>query len=211
MPDFILSVVQWSADLIGRSGYPGIFLSSFLDRAMIFLVPAEVVLPIFGLLIAQGKFSFASVFILVTVGNLLGNFLLYWISLKGGVPILERWGKYLLISKHDLEHSERFFSKYGDKIVLIGYFLPTVFRSLAPIPAGIFRMDRNKFLLYTFFGSMPLNLIYIFAGVKAGENWNLLLSYFEKFNSVIIAILVLLVVWYVIRHIKRKHFFHESR
>lgn len=209
MLDFISLVVQWSTDLIGWSGYPGIFLSSFLDRATIFLVPAEVILPIFGLLIAQGKFSFASVFILVTVGNLLGNFLLYWISLKGGRPILERWGKYLLISKHDLEHSERIFSKYGDKIILIGYFLPTVFRSLAPIPAGIFRMERNRFILYTLFGSMPLNFIYIFAGIKAGENWDLLLSYFEKFNSVIIILLVLLVVWYFFRHIKRKHFTHE--
>ncbi len=209
MFDFISPVVQWFVDLIGRSGYPGIFLSSFLDRATIFLVPAEIIIPIFGLLIAQGKFSFASVFILVTLGNLLGNFFLYWISFKGGRPILEKYGKYFLISKHDLEHSEKIFSKYGDKIILIGYFLPTVFRSLAPIPAGIFRMDRNKFLLYTFFGSMPLNFIYIFVGIKAGENWDLLLSYFEKLNSVIIVVLVLLVIWYIYRHLKGRHIAHE--
>lgn len=208
MPDLIFSFIQWSADFIGKTGYAGIFLSSFLDRATIFLVPAEIIFPIFGLLIVQGKFSFASVFILVTIGSLAGNFLLYWVSLKGGRPILERWGRYLLISKHDLEHSERIFSKYGDKIVLIGYFLPTALKSLVPIPAGLFRMNKNKFILYTFFGSMPYNLLYIFVGIKAGENWDLLLSYFEKFNFVIMAVLALLIIWYVYRHIRRKHFSH---
>lgn len=209
MFNFVLPVIQWVVNLIGQSGYSGIFLSSFLDRATIFLVPAEIVLPLLGFLVAQGKFSFASVFILVTLGNLVGNFFLYWLFLRGGRPILERWGKYLLISKHDLEHSERIFSKYGDKIVLIGYFLPTIFRSLVPIPAGLFKMNRNRFLLYTFFGSMPLNLLYLFAGIKAGENLDLLLFYFERFNSVIIVALVLLVIWYIFRHIKRKHFTHE--
>ncbi len=209
MPDFIFSIVQWSADLIGRTGYPGIFLSSFLDRATIFLVPAEIVLPLFGLLIAQGKFSFLSVFILVTLGNLLGNLFLYWVALKGGRPLIERWGRYFLISKHDLEHSEIIFSKHGDKIVLIGYFLPTIFRSLAPIPAGLFRMGKNKFIWYTFFGSMPLNLIFIFAGMKAGENWDLLLSYFERSNFVIIILFVLVVIWYVYRHLKYRHLTHN--
>ena len=209
MPEFILSVVQWSADFIGKTGHTGIFLSSFLDRATIFLVPAEIVLPLFGLLIAQGKFSFVSVFILVTLGNLLGNLFLYWVSFKGGRPLVERWGRYFLISKHDLDHSEKFFSKYGDKIVLAGYFLPTVFRSLAPIPAGLFRMDKNKFIWFTLFGSMPLNFIFIFAGIKAGENWGMLLSYFERFNFVIITLFVLLVIWYIFRHLKRKHFAHE--
>lgn len=202
------SIAQWSVDFVDWSGYPGIFLLSFLDRATIFLTPAEIILPIFGILIAQGKFSLVSVFILVTIGNLLGNFFLYWVSLKGGRPFIERWGRYFLISKHDLEHSEKFFARHGDKIVLAGYFLPTAFRSLAPIPAGLFRMGRNKFIWYTLFGSIPLNFIYIFAGIKAGENWDLLLSYFERFNFVMIVMLVLLVVWYVFRHMKRKHFSH---
>ena len=208
MPELFFSILQWSADFIGRTGHVGIFLFSFLDRATVFLVPAEIVLPLFGLLIAQGKFSFVPVFILVTAGNLLGNLFLYWISMKGGRPFMERWGRYFFVSKHDLDHSERFFARHGDKIVLIGYFLPTVFRSLAPVPAGLFGMNKNKFIWYTLFGSMPLNLIYIFAGMKAGENWDLLLSYFEKFNSAIIVVLLLAVIWYVYRHLKKKHFSH---
>lgn len=209
MLELILSVVQWFADLIGRTGYSGIFLSSFLDRATIFLVPAEIVLPLLGLLIAQGKFSFLSVFVLVTIGNLLGNLFLYWVSLKGGRPLIEKLAKYLFISKHDLEHSEKFFSKYGDRIILIGYSLPTVFRSLAPLPAGFFRMGRNKFIWYTLFGSMPLNLIYLFVGMKAGENWNLLLSYLERFNFVVIILFALVAIWYIYRHVKQRHLTHR--
>ena len=208
MLEFFFSILQLSADFGGRTGYTGIFLLSFLDRATVFLVPAEIVLPLFGLLIAQGKFSFISVFILVMAGNFLGNLFLYWVAMKGGRPALEKWGRYFFVSKHDLEHSERIFSKYGDRIVLVAYFLPTVFRSLAPIPAGLFGMDRNRFIWYTLFGSTPLNLIYLFAGIKAWENWETLLSYFEKFNFAIIIVLVLLVIWYVYLHLKRKHFSH---
>lgn len=209
MPDLISLIVQWSAEFIGKTGLAGIFLLSFLDRATIFLVPAEIVLPFLGFLIARGEFSFVSVLIFVTLGNLLGNLFLYWASFRGGRPFIERWGKYFFISKHDLEHSEKFFARHGDKIILAGYFLPTAFRSLAPIPAGLFRMAKNKFIWYTLFGSAPLNLIYIFAGIKAGENWDLILSYFERFNFVIIMLFVLGSVWYVFRHIKKKHFAHE--
>lgn len=190
-------------------GYAGVFWVSFLDRLTVFLIPAELVLPAFGILISQAKFSFWPVMIWVTAGNFLGNVGLYFIFLKGGRPFLERYGKYFLITKHDLEHLDRLFLKYGDKIVFWGYFIPSSGRSIVPIPAGISRMSLSKFSVYTFFGSIPLNFLYVYVGIKAGDNLDGIFGFLDKFNYIFVATLAVLAIWYVYRHQKRKHLIHD--
>ena len=197
-------------EVIEAGGYVGVFILSFLDRLTVFLVPAEIVLPAFGVLVSQGQFDFWQVMIWVTIGNFWGNVVLYFIFLKGGRPFLERYGKYFLISKHDLDHLDKFFLKYGEKVVFWGYFLPSSGRSIVPIPAGISRMKLSKFSLFTFFGSMPLNFLYVYFGVRVGDEFfSKTLVYFEKFNYVFVALLIVLVIWYIYRHRKRKHLTHE--
>src|SRR3989344_7919972 len=117
MLDIISSSTERIVNLLGTLGYSGIFFLSFLDRLTVFLIPAEIVLPAFGLLISQGKFVFWLVLVWVTIGNFLGNLLLYFIFLKGGRSFLEKYGRYVLISKHKLGHLDRWFLKYGDKVV----------------------------------------------------------------------------------------------
>jgi len=207
MFELIESISRWALNVINQSGYFGIFILSALESAAI-PIPSEVVVPFSGFLAQQGRFSFYLVVIVATIANTVGAFVLYLISLKGGRWILEKYGKYVLISSHELDHADKIFFKYGSKIVFIGRILPVI-RTFISIPAGVARMNFSKFILYTTLGSLPWNFILALVGFKAGENWDLLLSYFEKFNSVIIIALVLLVVWYVVRHIKRKHFSHE--
>lgn len=190
-------------------GYAGVFWGSFLDRLTVFLIPAEIVLPAFGILISQAKFSFWPVMIWVTIGNFLGNVGLYFIFLKGGRLFLERYGKYFLITKHDLDHLDRLFLKYGDKIVFWGYFIPSSGRSIVPILAGVARMSLYKFSVYTFFGSIPLNFLYVYVGIKAGDNLDGIFGFLDKFNYVFAAILAVLAIWYVYRHKKRKHLIHD--
>ena len=190
-------------------GYAGVFWASLLDRLTVFLIPAEIVLPTFGILVSQAKFSFWPVILWVTAGNFLGNLTLYFIFFKGGRPFLEKYGKYFLIMKHDLEDLDKLFLKYGDKIVFWGYFIPSSGRSIVPILAGILRMNLRKFSFYTFFGSIPLNFLYVYVGIKAGDNLEGIFNYVEKFNYIFVALLVILVVWYVYRHKKRKHLFHD--
>jgi len=210
MFNILSSSINRVLDLLGRLGYPGVFLFSLLDRLTVFLIPGEIILPAFGILIDRGNLNFWPVFIWVTIGAFLGNLILYFIFLKGGRPFLERYGRYFFISKHELEHLDSWFSKYGDRIVLIGYLLPTSIRSLVPIPAGISRMNLGKFSFYTFIGSIPYNLLLIFIGIKAGERFNEVLSYFEKFNYIVISAIALLIIWYVIRHRKGKHLLHGN-
>jgi len=208
MFEIVFSSVEKIIGLFETLGYFGVFSLSFLDRLTIFLIPAEIVFPVYGILISQGKFLFWPAFILLTVGNFLGNVALYFIFLKGGRSFLEKYGKYVLVSKHELNHLDSWFLKYGNKIVFIGYLIPTAIRSLVPVSAGLSKMNLSKFCFYTFVSSLPLNFIYLFIGIKAGNNMGRILSYFEKFNYVVVAGIVVLVVWYVCRHIKNKHLTH---
>lgn len=209
MVELFFFIGKWALNVIEQNGYIGIFILSFLDRLTVFLIPAEIVLPAFGILISKGEFLFWPVFIWVTIGSFLGNAALYFIFLNGGRSFLEKYGRYLLISKHDLSHLDRLFLKHGDKFVFFAYLVPTSIRSIVPILAGISKMNFVRFSLYTFVSSFPLNLIYIYAGIKAGDGFNKIFDYFVKFNYVVIVAIVVLVIWYMYRHTKGRHLTHE--
>src|SRR3989344_5352574 len=208
MFEILSSSIDKAVVFLGVLGYAGVFGASFLDRLTVFLIPAEIVLPAFGILISQTKFSFWPVMMWVTAGNFLGNLALYFIFLKGGRPFLERYGKYFLITKHDLEHLDSWFAKYGDKIVFWGYLIPSLGRSIVPIPAGISRMKLSKFYLFTFLGSIPLNFLFVYVGIKAGDNLDGIFNYLEKFNHVFVGLLIILVIWYIYRHKTKTHLTH---
>lgn len=210
MFDSLFLLIEKTVNTLGNFGYAGVFFLSFLDRLSVFLIPAEIVLPAFGVLISRGVFLFWPAFVWVTVGSFIGNVALYLIFLKGGRIFLEKYGRYVLISKHELVHLDRWFLKYGNKFVLIAYLVPTSVRSVVPILAGISKMNFFRFSWYTFVSSLPLNFIYIYAGIKAGDNFNKIFGYFEKFNYVVVVALIILIIWYVYRHLKGGHLTHQQ-
>lgn len=209
MFDILSSSIDKTVVFLESLGYLGVFWVSLLDRLTVFLIPAEIVLPAFGILVSRGEFSFWPVMLWVTAGNFLGNLALYFVFLKGGRSFLERYRKYFLVTKHDLDKLDRLFLKYGDKIVFWGYFIPSSGRSIVPIPAGVSRMNVYKFSLSTFFGSMPLNFLYVYVGIKAGDDLDIIFNYLEKFNYVLVVLLAVLVVWYIYRHKNKKHLTHD--
>ena len=207
MFEIIEWVGLWALKIIDQSGYFGVFILSALESAAV-PIPSEVVVPFAGFLANQGRFVFWFLVLMVSLANLAGGAGLYWISRLLGRSVLERFGKYILISSHDLDEAERLFLKYGFRFVFIGRILPVV-RTFISIPAGIAKMDFWKFSFYTFFGSLPWNFALALAGFKAGENWDFLLPYFRQFDFVIIGAVITFVAWYIYRHLKRKHFAHE--
>lgn len=209
MFDLFFKINGLALEVIATAGYLGVFVLSFLDRLTVFLIPAEIVLPAFGVLISRGVFIFWPTFIWVTVGSFIGNVALYFIFLKGGRLFLEKYGRYVLISKHELDHLDRWFLKYGDKFVFIAYLVPTSVRSIVPILAGVSKMNFFRFSLYTLISSLPLNFVYIYAGIKVGDNFSKLLGYFEKLNYIVVFVIVVLVLWYVYRHVKGRHLTHD--
>ncbi len=159
----IISVLQ-------TSGYGGLVLLMALESACIPL-PSEIILPFAGFLVASGRMNLIVVATLGALGCNLGSAVAYWVGRWGGRPAIERWGKYVLLSHHDLEISDRFFDRFGAAAVLIGRMLPVI-RTFIALPAGIARMPQGKFHLYTFLGSWPWCFLLAYVGYLLGERWS---------------------------------------
>lgn len=207
MFSIISTISQWALGLIDQLGYPGVFLLSVLDRLAFNFIPAEFIFPLIGFLASQGKMNFIIGLAITVAGNFIGDVVIYLIALRGGRPLLEKFGKYLFFSNHELEHAEEWFKNYGRKLIFWGRFIPVVVTFIS-IPAGIVRMNFGKFSLYTILGSIPRNFLIMYAGLKAGENWDKISVYFKKFDFVIIILLALAVIYYIYRHIKKRHATH---
>jgi len=120
----------------------------------------------------------------------------YYVGALGGRPLVEKYGRYVLMTRHDLEMADRFFARYGDWAVFIARLLPVV-RTFIALPAGIARMNFLRFNLYTFLGSLPWCWALAYAGLKLGERWTVLREYFHRFDAVLGALILLGVAWFV--------------
>lgn len=185
---------------IGIMGYPGIFLLMLVESCGI-LMPSEVIMPFSGFLVADGRMTLWAITASGTIGNLIGSLLAYWIAYKGGRPLIEKYGKYILISKHDLDLADRWFSKYGDWTVFFGRLLPVV-RTYISFPAGIAKMDVKKFALYTTLGALPWTLLFGWLGVKMGANWEAIRTKLHSFDMAMLILVIIFIVWYIWRHIR---------
>ena len=188
--------------VISHLGYPGIFLLMALESACI-PIPSEFIMPFSGFLVATGEMNFWLAVLMGSFGNLAGSWLAWWVGHKGGRPLVEKYGKYILLSHHDLDAADRYFNKYGQNTVLFTRLMPVI-RTFISLPAGIAKMDFKKFSIYTFIGVVPFTAALTYAGVKLRENWDGLQPYFHKFDLVIVLFLILGIIWYIFRHIKRK-------
>lgn len=186
--------------IIETTGYAGILFLSAVESANI-PVPSEIVVPFGGFLAGEGKFTLLGIVLAATLGNLLGSWISYEVAFWGGRPVLERWGKWVLITRHDLDLADRLFARFGSLIILVGRMLPVV-RTFISFPAGVARMPRLKFLSYTFAGSLPWNFVLAYAGLVVGEQWHSLKQYFHTFDWLIGGVIVVGGAWWVWRHVK---------
>lgn len=197
----ILSVLShFVINTISSMDYWGIVLLMGIESANIPL-PSEVIMPFSGYLVSTGKFNLFWVSIAGGVGCLWGSLLSYWVGAKGGRPLIEKYGKYILMSKHDLDIADKWFAKWGMGAVFVGRLLPVI-RTFISFPAGIARVNLFWFSVWTFVGSVIWSYFLGWIGFKLGENWDSLKDYFHKFDLVIGIILILGIALYVWRHIK---------
>ncbi len=189
--------------IIATLGYSGIILLMAIESACIPL-PSEVIMPFSGYLVYTGRFNLWAVSVAGAVGCVVGSLVAYWVGMYGGRPLIEKYGRYVLISRHDLDLADRWFSRYGEVIVLASRLLPVI-RTFIAFPAGVARMHLSRFIIYTFAGSLPWCLALAYVGEKLGEQWNkneALKSWFHRFDFVIGIILALAVIWWIWRHVK---------
>lgn len=202
-------LAQFVVHTIGVLGYPGIFLLMLVESCGI-PMPSEVIMPFSGFLVADGQMTLWAITLAGTVGNLAGSLLAYWIAYRGGRPLIEKYGKYILISKHDLDLADRWFKNYGDWTVFFGRLLPVV-RTYISFPAGIAKMDVKRFAIYTTLGALPWTLLFGWLGVKMGANWEAIRAKLHSFDMAILVLVIACIVLYVWRHLRHRRQITDNR
>jgi membrane protein DedA with SNARE-associated domain len=207
MSERILAVlVQFITHVIDMGGYAGVTALMGIESACIPL-PSEVILPFAGYLVYLGHMNLFWAATAGAIGCNLGSVVAYWIGAKGGRPLVERYGRWVLMSHHDLDRMTNFFNKYGSITVLVARLLPIV-RTFIAFPAGIARMPQIRFHIYTFVGSWPWCLALTYAGMKLGEKWHTDPRFEQAFHRMHLAVelvLVAAILWFVWSHLGRRH------
>jgi len=193
LSNFVISVIE-------QLGYAGVFVAMGLESACIPL-PSEVIMPFAGFVVWKGELTLIGVTLAGTAGSLTGSLVAYFVGGYGGLPLLERYGKYVLVRKSELDRAHTWFERYGETAVLVSRVLPIV-RTFISLPAGVARMDVKKFSLYTVLGSLPWCFGLAYVGVLLGPHWSDLEALFRYLDIVVIAGIIGL-VGYLIYHRKR--------
>jgi membrane protein DedA with SNARE-associated domain len=184
--------------LIAITGYGGIVILMGIESACIPL-PSELIMPFAGYLVFEGTMKLFWVATAGAIGCNLGSLVAYEIGCYGGRPLVERYGRWILLGRRELDWADRFFARWGYLAVFVARLLPVI-RTFIALPAGIARMPRLRFHVYTFLGSWPWCFGLAWLGMKLGQNWRELGKYFHKFDAVILAVLVVGVVWFIGSH-----------
>ena len=206
MSERILALLfQFVTHVIDAGGYGGIVALLSLNSCGV-PIPSELILPFSGYLVYMGRFSLLLVAIAGTVGCNIGSAVAYWIGAKGGRPLVMRYGKWVLMSAHDVDRMSGFFEKYGSIAILVGRMLPIV-QTFVAFPAGIAKMPRLRFHIYTTVGSFIWYSCLAWAGMKLGAAWNTdprIQQIFHRFHLVVEIALLLAVVYFVWSHLRRR-------
>lgn len=193
---------QFIIFLINSLSYGGIILAMAIESACIPL-PSEIIMPFAGYLASLGRFNIFLVTLAGAVGNLLGSWLAYFVGFYGGRLFLEKYGKYILIHKDDMDLADRWFFRHGESTVFFSRLLPVV-RTFISLPAGIARMNFWKFSLFSLAGSLPWSYFLAYIGLKLGSRWAEIRVYFHRFDLMVGLILVIGIFLFIRRHTRRK-------
>ncbi|PKM82731.1 MAG: hypothetical protein CVU89_04315 [Firmicutes bacterium HGW-Firmicutes-14] len=173
-----------------------IFITMSLESACI-PIPSEIVMPYAGHLVAKGSLGMFEATLTATAANLTGSWLAYAAGRFGGRSFIDRYGRYIFLSKKHLAMADRWFAQKGEVTVFFSRMLPAV-RTFISLPAGIARMDILKFSIYSFLGALPWNLALVYLGYVFTGNWEQLQNYLHEFNIVVFAVIGLLVISYLV-------------
>jgi membrane protein DedA with SNARE-associated domain len=200
MASAISFLTTFIINIISRLGYAGVGLLMAIESACIPL-PSEVIAPFAGFLVSMGRFNLFGVALVGGLGSTVGSWIVYEIGKYGGRPLVEKYGKWFLISTRDIENADIFFDKYGSLSTFIGRLLPVV-RTFISLPAGIARVPKKTFLLYSFIGSFIWTLFLAFLGLKLGQNWITLQDKFHWLDTVVVLLVIIGVFYWIYRHFK---------
>ncbi len=196
---FLSSIFNVSLGILLSLGYAGIFYLMTLDSMM---VPAasEAILTLAGVLSFEGRFNLAAVIIIATVASLLGSTVSWLIGKYGGRSFLEKYGRFVLIRKKEIERGDAFFREHGESAVFFGRIIPLV-RTYISLPAGIALMGYRRFIIFTFGGTIVFVTLLTLLGYELGSSLSSVNSALNYFNGVaaLIALLFVIGIIYSVR------------
>jgi membrane protein DedA with SNARE-associated domain len=184
--------------------WPGVVALMAVESACI-PFPSELIMPLAGWMLIKDQ-SLPVAYIAVAgayggLGNTIGSIIAYAVGMWAGRPLLNKYGRYILLSPRDLDLADRWFTKSGGWTVFVSRLLPII-RTYISLPAGIARMNIIKFLVYTFTGSFIWSVGLAYGGYIMGEHWEQLRNAMRPFDPLFIAIILALIAFYIYRHVK---------
>ena len=197
-------ILAFISQVYNTMGWYGVVLLMALESANI-PIPSEIIMPFSGWILIKDKGLDVLHVVLAgfygAIGCTIGSVVSYWVGAIGGRPLIERYGKYVLLSSKDLDLADRWFQRWGQWAVFVGRLLPVI-RTFISFPAGISRMPFVPFTGLSFLGSFPWSLGLAYGGFLLGEHWEDLRGVMRPFDYPIIAVVLLLVGLYIYRRIK---------
>ncbi|PNZ40039.1 DedA family protein [Mammaliicoccus vitulinus] len=197
---------SWITSVMEQFGYVGIALLILLENVFP-PIPSEVILTFGGFMTTKSELTIIGVVIASTIGSVVGAVILYWIGRILNVDrierIIEKWGKYLRLTKEDVRKADAWFDKYGPWTVFFCRFIPLI-RSLISVPAGMSGMNQWLFLLLTTLGTLIWNLVLVIVGAKVGDNWHQIVNYMDVYSNIMYAVIAIGIVVFIVWFIKRK-------
>lgn len=184
------------------TGYITVLVTMTME-SMVFPVPSEAVMPFAGFLVAEGKFTFALVVFISTLGSLIGSLISYAVGYFCERALIHEYGKFVLLDKEELDATESFFKRYGDATIFISRFIPVI-RHLISLPAGFARMNIFKFCLFTIIGAGIWNAFLAYLGLYLKNNWEAVMRYSRYVDLAVLVLLAALIVYLINKHV-RKH------
>jgi membrane protein DedA with SNARE-associated domain len=195
--------------LYSKLGYVGVVIAMTIESAAI-PIPSELILPFAGWSVSRGlvepltggQWTYAGAVVAGVVGNTLGSLVGYAVGAFGGRPLVARYGRYVLISAHDLEVAEGWFARYGEATVFFSRMLPIV-RTFISVPAGVARMPLWRFLTFSVLGAIPWVMLLVWGGMILGDHWLEIKQSLRGLDYLVAAAIVAAIGLFVWRHAKR--------
>lgn len=179
------------------AGYGALILLAFAEACCV-PIPSEVTFGFAGFLAYQGRLNLALVIVLGTLAELAGSYVGYLIGRRGGRPLVERLGRYVLLTNADLDRAERWFSGRGEFAIAVGRALPLL-RSFTSIVAGIAEMPLLRFGVFSLLGTLAYVATISSVGYGLGSAWHQVAHDFSL-AGIVVAVVVVATVGFFLAH-----------
>jgi membrane protein DedA with SNARE-associated domain len=199
-------IVAFLTNLLQTIGWPGVVAIMTLESANI-PIPSEVTMPLAGWMLVQARGGTALQAVWLgglfgALGCTIGSIISYALGLWGGRPLIERYGKWIMVNEEDLEKADRWFARWGDWAAFISRLLPIV-RTFISFPAGVTKMNFPRFVLFTFIGSFIWCALLALGGFYLGANWEALREVMRPFDIPIAIAILAGLGYYIYRHMQK--------